>query len=250
MPLFGTKDVSTLLDAAPRMRGLDAQPWEIANVEILQLTMEISDRHMQELLPKALHPTIPPIAYFSVHRFPDSPVGPFSLAQTRIGCRAGVRPRGFLTAAYVDSAAAAEALAGKWGFTCRQGEVSLHRYHDRVAVTVSNGGRVCLEAALVKPEPISGADVQYVANMNFARLEGPDGEEPLLLQVDPEFTFHRAERGRPEVSHFAAEAWNANGVEIAYPVSASFALADTGFPKIRYVANPDLPALAGSRMVS
>ena len=77
-----------------------------------------------------------------------------------------------------------------------------------------------------------------------------DGEEPLLVQVDPEFTFHRAERGRPEVSQFAAEAWNADGVEIAYPVAASFALADTGFPKIRYVVNPDLPALAGSRMVT
>jgi hypothetical protein len=185
-----------------------------------------------------------------VHRFPDSPVGAFSLAQVRIGCRAGVRPRGFLTAAYVDSAEAADALGSRWGFTCHHGEVTLHRYHDRVAVSVSDGASVCLEAALVTPEPISGGDIQYVANMNFAHLEKPDGEEPLLIQVDPEFTFHRAERGRPEVSRFVAGAWNADGVEIVYPVAASFALVDTGFPKIRYVVNPDLPALAGSRMVS
>ncbi len=249
MPLFGTREVATL-SSAPKMRALDAEPWEIANTEILQLTMEINDRQMQDLLPRALHPTIPPIAYFSVHRFPDSPVGAFSLAQVRIGCRAGVRPRGFLAAAYVDSTAAADALAAKWGFACKQGEVSLRRYHDRVAITVSAGGSVCLEAALVTPEPVSGGDIQYVANMNFARLQGADGEEPLLIQVDPEFTFHRAERGRPEVSRFAAGAWDAEGVEIVYPVAASFALVDTGFPKIRYVVNPDVPALAGSRQVS
>jgi hypothetical protein len=201
---------------------------------------------MQELLPKALHPTIPPIIYFSLHRFPDTPVGPFSLAQARIGCRAGVRPRGFLTRAFVDSPAAAEALAARWGFACSTADVALRRYHDRVAMTVSDGGRHILDAQLVRPEPVSGADVQYVANMNLARVDG----SPLLVQVDPEFTFHKAERGRPEVSTFDAPAWHAEGARIAYPVSASFSVVDTGFPRIRYVVDPDRPALVGSRKVA
>lgn len=246
MPFFGTKDGATLLAGAPTMRDLNAAPWEMEKAEILNLIFEINDEKMVDLLPKALHPTIPPIIYFSLHKFPDSPAGPFLLAQARIGCRAGVRPRGFLTAAYVDTKAAADALASQWGFTVRVADVALHRYHDRVAMTVSDSGRVILDAALVRPEPVSGGDVQYVANMNLARVE----DKPLLVQVDPEFTFHKAERGRPEASKFVGEAWNAAGVEITWPVSASFAVADTGFPAIRYVVNPDVPALMGSRRVN
>jgi hypothetical protein len=245
MPLFGLKDGASMLEGAPKMRDLNTAPWEIEKAEILNLIFEINDDKMVELLPKALHPTIPPIVYFTLHKFADSPVGPFLLAQTRIGCRAGVRPRGFLTAAFVDTQAAADALASQWGFTVRVADVALHRYHDRVAMTVSDGGRVILDAELVRPEPISPADVQYVANMHFAQVD----EKPLLVQVDPEFTFHKAERGRPSVSIFESGAWNADGVRAAWPVSASFAVADTGFPAIRYVVNPDVPALAGSKKV-
>jgi hypothetical protein len=243
MPLFGLKDGASLLEGAPKMRDLHTAPWELERAEILNLIFEINDDKMVDLLPKALHPTIPPIIYLSLHKFPDSPVGPFLLAQARIGCRAGVRPRGFLTQAYVNTQAAADALASQWGFACRVSDVALHRYHDRIAMTVSDGGRVILEAALIKPEPISGGDVQYVANMNLARVD----DKPLLVQVDPEFTFHKAERGRPTVTQFVGEAWNADGVRAEYPVSASFAVADTGFPVIRYVVNPDVPALVGSR---
>jgi hypothetical protein len=152
--------------------------------------------------------------------------------------------------AYVDSAPAADALASEWGFVCRQGEISLRRYHDRIELSVETGGHVQLEAALVGPEPISGGDIQYVANMNLARLEGPTAEEALLVQVDPEFTFHCADRGKPVVSQFSAEGWNADGVRLAYPVSASFAVVDTGFPRIRYVVSPDRSALVGTRRVA
>jgi hypothetical protein len=245
MPFFGTRDGASLLDGAPVMPDLNAAPWVIEKAEILNLIFEINDDKMVDLLPKALHPTIPPILYFSLHKFRESPVGPFLLAQTRIGCRAGVRPRGFLTAAYVDTQAAADALASQWGFTVRIGDVALRRYHDRIQMTIADGGRVILDAGLVTPEPISGGDVQYVANMNLARVD----DKPLLVQVDPEFTFHKAERGRPEVKQFDGVAWNADGVRAVYPVSASFAVVDTAFPAIRYVVNPDVPALAGSRKV-
>ena len=110
MPIFGTLDIGPILEGAPRMSGLDGDPWEIKGVDILQLTFEIDDGNMTELLPQALHPTIPPIAIFSVARYPESPVGPFHLAQIRIGCRAGVRPRGYLLMAYSDSEEAATVL--------------------------------------------------------------------------------------------------------------------------------------------
>jgi hypothetical protein len=124
--------------------------------------------------------------------------------------------------------------------------VRLNRYHDRIeAGVLTLDGRAVLRVSLVDPEPISGADIQYVANMNLARVDG----EPLLVQVDPEYRFHRAERGRPQVDQFDRAAWAADGVDPVYPMAASFALCDTGFPAIRYVLDPAKPAVAGTRKI-
>src|SRR5207248_7972144 len=132
------------------------------------------DRDMGALLPKALHPTIPPVVMISVARYPDSPAGAFVLAQVRIGCRAGVRPRGFLLQAYSDSAAACDALASQWGHRCAAADIRLQQYHDRIEASVSRNGTAILRAALIDPEPVSGGDIQYVANMNLARLASED----------------------------------------------------------------------------
>ncbi len=248
MPISGTLDVGPLLAEAPRMPGLDAEPWQLAGVDILQLMFEIDDGNMAELLPKALHPVIPPVVIFSVVRVPESPVGPFLLAQVRVGCRAGVRPRGLLLRAYSDSQEACAALAERWGYACRLGEVRLRRYHDRISADVTAGGEEILRISMENPEPISGADVQYVASMNLARLSTEE-DRGVLVQVDPEYAFHRAERGRPEIEAFVPEAWAAVGVEPVYPVSGSFAHVDTGFPRIRYVVDPERPALQGTRKI-
>ena len=247
MPLSGTRDISSI--EAPRMTSLAAEPWEIEGVQILQVMYEIADARVTGLLPKALHPTIPPVVTFTVARYPRSPAGPFTLAQVRLGCRAGVRPRGLLLRAYCDAPAAAHALAASWGYNCAPGEVELHHYHDQVDATVRGASRDVLRVSMIDPEPISGGDIQYTANMNLARVDEGSGERPLLVQVDPEYRFHRAERGRPRIDAFDRAAWNAEGVEPVYPVVASYAVADSGFPRIRYVCDPDVTALAGTRAV-
>src|SRR4051812_36846967 len=111
MVVSGTRDIASLLEGAPIIDNLDTEAWEIAGVEVLQVTFEIDDRDREGLLPRALHPTIPPSVIFNVTRFPESPVGAFLLAQVRVSCRAAVLPRGFLLQAYSDSAAACDALA-------------------------------------------------------------------------------------------------------------------------------------------
>jgi hypothetical protein len=165
------------------------------------------------------------------------------LAQVRVSCRAAALPRGFLLRAYCDSESAGDALGRRWGYACKQGDVRLHRYHDRVTGTVSVDSREILSISLVDPEPISGGDIQYVANMNLATHDGT----PALVQVDPEYRFHRAERGRPEIAAFDREAWSARGVDPVYPMTASFTACDTGFPAIRYVLDPARTALEGTR---
>jgi hypothetical protein len=244
MVLVGTKDISALLDSAPTMADFDAEPWSIEGVEILQATFEIDDRDRESLVPKALHPTIPPAGVFSVARYPDSPVGPFLLAQVKVSCRAAALPRSFLLRAYTSTPAAGEALGRLWGFSCETGDVRLSRFHDRIVGSVhASDGREILRVSLIDPEPISGGDVQYVANMNLAK--GPDG--PVLVQCDPEFTFHKAERGRPQLDIFDHAAWHAEGVDPVYPMNATFTVVDTGFPHIRFTINPNQSAVTGTK---
>lgn len=247
MPLNGTLDVSPLLAGAPRIDDLHVEPWETPGVELLHLKLEIDDRTLLEVLPRALHPSIPPTVIVTVARYPESPVGAFMLAQLRIGCRASALPRGYLTRAYTDSRDAADALSSRWGYNCALGEVRLMRYYDRIVGTVASDGREVLSATLHDPEPISGGDIQYVANMNLARVPDDEGRGA-LVQVDPSYAFHSAERGRPELE-FDRAAWGAQGVDPVWPIAASFAVCDTGFPRIRYVLDPDKPALAGTRAV-
>ncbi len=246
MVLIGTRDIASLLEHAPSLDSLDAEAWEIEGVELLHVRYEIDDGNREALLPRALHPTIPATAIFTAARYPDSPVGPFMLAQVRIGCRSAALPRGFLLRAYTDSPAAADALARRWGYACVAGDVKIARYHDRIVATVAAGGAEILRMSLIDPEPISGGDVQYVANMNLAR--GADSE-PILVQVDPEYRFHRAERGRADIATFDRAAWRAEGVDPVYPIIASFTQCDTGFPAIRFVLDPNKSAIEGTRKI-
>jgi hypothetical protein len=246
MVLIGTRDIASLLERAPLLDNLDAEAWEIAGVDLLHLRYEIDDSNREALLPRALHPTIPATVIFTAARYPESPVGPFMLAQVRIGCRSAALPRGFLLRAYTDSPAAADALARRWGYACDVGDVKIARYHDRIVATVAKDGTEILRTALVDPEPISGGDVQYVANMNLARQKDGDA---VLLQVDPEYRFHRAERGRCELAVFDRAAWSAEGVEPVYPIVASFTQCDTGFPAIRFVLDPNKTAIEGTRKI-
>jgi hypothetical protein len=247
MPLSGTLDTKPLLDTAPRVDGYTTEPWELPGCELLHLKFEIDESNMTGSLPPALHPTIPPVVVVTVATYPESPVGPFSLAQVRLGCRASALPRGFLLRAYSDSQRACDELSSRWGFDVRPADVRLRRFHDRVVGSVTLDGAEILRASLVDPEPISGGDIQYVASMHLARTPDDNGRGA-LIQVDPEYKFHRAERGEPQLS-FDRAAWRAEGVEPVWPVAATFALVDTGFPKIRYVLDPTLPAIAGTRKV-
>jgi hypothetical protein len=245
MVLVGTRDISALLEHAPVMPGFDVEAWRIEGVEILQAVFEIDDRDRESLVPPALHPTIPPAGVFSVARYPDSPVGPFLLAQVRVSCRAAALPRGFVLRAYASTAAATEALGRGWGYPCVEGDIRLSRYHDRIVgmVAALDGGAEILRVSLVDPEPINGGDIQYVAAMNLA--EGPDG--PVLVQVDADCTFHKAERGRPQVDMFDRAEWQAEGVDPVYPMNATYTTVDGGFPAIRFVMDPSKPAGVGTR---
>jgi len=72
-----------------------------------------------------------------------------------------------------------------------------------------------------------------------------------MVQVDPEYVFASAERGRPRVTVMDKSAWNCAGyLDLTNPISASFAKCDVTLPKIRYILDPERPALQGTTKVA
>ena len=115
MPHSGTLNVQAAAAHAPQMTGFDTEVWELPGAEILHLTFEVEEDPAVSLIPPALHPSIPPYVALWIARYPQSPLGPFALAQVRLVARAGVRPRGYLLGAYTDSEKAAAELQGAVG---------------------------------------------------------------------------------------------------------------------------------------
>jgi hypothetical protein len=247
MPLFGTLELPASV-TLPALRDLDTEPWTLPKAEVLQMAFEVP-RATQALLPRALHPAIPSYVTIWVTRYPESPVGPFLLAQVRLMARAGAHPRGLVLRAYASTPEAAAALRERWGTPAAAATVSLKRRHDRVMAQVLREGVPILDAALVDPQPISGGDVQYIHSVTLAEAPVDGKRAPWLVQVDPRYTFHKAERGRPEVSRLAGDAWGAPGLTLENPIASTVCTCDTDLPRIRFVMDPEVPVVRGTKKI-
>src|SRR5262245_34199129 len=215
MPLYGTLDITEAPARLPTLPNLDTEAWTLPKAEMMQLLIEVPRSSTDGLLPKAMHPALPSYVVLAVTRYPESPAGPFNLAVLRLGSRAGAHPRGFLLGAVASSDAAAKELRARWGLPVEPGDVKFLRRHDRVIGTVKKAGKTILDCALVDPQPVSGSDVQYINWVTAANAPLDGKTQPMLIQVDPKYTFYKAERGKPQVTMFDAAAWNAPALRLA-----------------------------------
>lgn len=244
--LVGTADPQVLLGPrAVEMKRLDTEALPLEDVSVLQVLCELDSEGECEVLPPALHPTIPPLVNWQAWSVPESPWGAFTLAMTRIECRSGLRPRGLLTGGYIDNADAASALAERWGYGLRVADVALERRYDEVRCEVEQGGEAILDVGLRDPVPLGMTDVQYVASLHAANTE----RGLRLVQCDPSHEPDRAERGDPIVDHFDASLWGEERLLPVYPVSASIATGRVTLPKLRFVQRPDEMAFTGTEPV-
>lgn len=244
--LVGTADVDTLARGAPVLEDFKTAALTLTDVDVLQIIVEIRTGELEARLPPGLHPTLPPLLSLSAYRVAESPWGPFSLAQVRLECRSGVRPRAFLLGGAINNEPARAALAARWGYRLRPGEVDLARNYDETRLRVLLDEVLVLDAGLRDPHAIQSSDVQYVANMNLAHT--PNGVR--LVQIDPDIQTARAERGTPTIDAFDAEAWGDGTIEPVYPVSASLTLAQLTLPALRFVCLPDTLAFQGTERVN
>jgi hypothetical protein len=243
--LSGTADPARLAQRAPRMPSLDTAPASLGGAEQLQLVYEFGGAALTSLLPPALHPTLPPIARLVVTRVAESPFGPFSLAELRVECRSGARPRALLVQGFVDSAAAGEALAARFGFALLPAEIALRAGYFEARAEVRRGREPVLSAGARALRPLGARDVQFVSSVHLA--ETPRGLR--LVQVDAEPAVRRAARGAPELDRFDAVAFGAPELRPSHPVAATWLALDLVLPPLRYVSRPDLHAFAGTERV-
>ncbi len=204
-------------------------PLELPGATVLQVIYEFSADDRDALFPPALHPVNPPCVAWSFLHAPSSVLGRFTLAETRLICRSGLRTRGYQIDCVTDNAEAARELSRRWGFIDRVGDVSLDRRYDGTV-----GRADALEVGHRHPMLISSGDLQYTANMHAVELPKRGVR---LLQVERAYTFHQAERGTP----FARGTTMA-----AHPVSASSAVADITLKPVRYACRPDVTAFEGT----
>jgi len=240
--LSGTADPKALRVGAPNLTDLVGEAVVLDGVETLQVICETAAGEAQNLLPPALHPTLPGLLSWTVQKVPESPWGSFQLAQTRLQCRSGVRPRGFLCSARVDNEAAAAALEARWGFRVGLGRVALSRRYDEIGASVGAVESPILEVALRDPEPLGADYIQYVAGMHLAQTE----RGLRLVQVDCEYQPERSERGTPVVGEFDPAAWGAGTLQPEYPVSASFTVGSMTLPTLRFLCRPGVWAFDGT----
>ena len=100
--------------------------------------------------------------------------------------------------------------------------------------------------------PVTGHDVQYPPGMHLARVDARDGVTGRgIVQVDSEYEFRRADRGRPELDALRRRGLGRRAARARpQPVSASFAACDVTIANVRYICNPDIPAAEGTEKVS
>jgi hypothetical protein len=250
MPLFGQLELAAVLPALPDMPDLDTEPWELPGAQLLYLALEVDAGVVDPLLPRALHPAVPRYVTLVVSQYPASPVGPFRLAQLRLMGRAGVHPRGYVVHAYTNHAPATTELRRRWGFPVETADdIRLRVHHDRIAATVEAGGQRLLDCALTHYEVVAGTDINYISSVHLAQVTGGAHAGPQLVQVDPRYTIHKAERGRPELAHLHEAAWQVQGLRVVHPIIGTFTTIDTDLPRIRFIMDPEQPVVHGTTRV-
>jgi hypothetical protein len=248
MPIFGRLDVADHIADAPRVTALAAAAHEftIANCTVLAFTWEIDIEKGFDVTPKALHPSIPSYCQVILRAHGDNPLGAFTTAELRVNARAGTHYLGYCVGAFTDSAPAADFLRDRYGVRVRVADVRVRRMYHGVQGSVRLGDRTLFDAFLERPHYISGSDVLYTPNLHLARVDGA----PKLVHQEMEYTLGKAERGRTALSTFDAAGFGDARVVLRQPLPATVTEASIRYTSVRYLLDPDKPALAGTQVLA
>jgi acetoacetate decarboxylase len=241
MPDAGRLTQDRLPHASPIVApAYPAPPWALPGARILKVAFETAIDPVLDMLPPRLTRSAPPYAVITVAQYPESPVGPFSLATQCIGCRAGFFIRAYALQAVVDNPAALSGLREVWGVPAKLGQVSLTADANAVSARVSCDGNVVVEVALAEAEPIDADSLRLDPVLNLritpSLQKGKPHESVQLVQIDPEYAIREPVRGRGSVRYpesSDADPWHM--LPVLNVISAVFCTADTEMPLARFV---------------
>ena len=164
--------------------------------------------------------------------------------------RAGIRPAACASARVCDSAAAVERAARPLGLpgAARRGDVR-PAATTRCASRRALDGRTVVDFAVHTADVINGSDLMTFDNLHLVRLGDDDGAK--LVQIDPEYTIHQADRGRPTVSLPDPQALGMRGaLRLASPIIGFTFRADTDLVPVRFTIDGVEPAITSTKRVS
>ncbi len=239
MHRYGTLDTKVRAATAPELKGLKAEPWTLKAVHVLDVRTEIDAAAGDALIPPALRPGIPSYGVIAVTHAPESPAGPFTLAELRVGVRVGAIASQFLVGAVCDNAAAAAVLAQTRGFEVRLGEVSLVEHYHQVTARVTVDGRTALKLRLTDRHSLPGTRLNLPSIVTLAR----DGGRAVLLNVPAQLVYAQADGGRQIIEAFDGTLFGAgDAFRPVFPMSAAFGTADLTLETPDFTMDPTRPA--------
>lgn len=243
MPIFGALEVEKLADRVPVIGSLADEDWETEDARALTLSYEVDDTRRLELLPPALHPSIPLYSQVTVRSHGSSPAGAFELAELRLMSRAGAHYGGYTTGAFASTPEAVELLREHYGWAVQLAEVSLTpRYHGAQAV-VRADGRTLLDMSMVHPQPVTPDDLLVTAGFHLARV----GADLRLIQSEPSYTIKKVQRGKPHITIIDTEAFGDGRVKLVTPIVATYLEGGFALGRVRFLMDPTRPAVEGTQ---
>jgi len=244
--IVGSASVESLAVNAAEIIDYFTQAIEFSDVVCLQMTLEMHNQAREAVLPAGLHPTIPATLSIQAWAVNQSPWGAFTLVICRVGCRSGVRARGFTTAVYASAAEVVSELRSQFGFPARLADITFRHSYDGADIKVSVGGKEILNIAALDPEPMGLNDVQYTGALNLAHT--PNGLR--LVQLEANHQASRVERLKARLQTFNAAAFGNPLLDPYLVISASISQESVTFSPIRFVCRPDELAFTGTEAIS
>jgi acetoacetate decarboxylase len=241
MPDQGRLTQERLPAVAPAIAPLYPRPpWPLPGARMLKLLYETDKEPVLTWLPPKFARSSPPYAVVTVTHFPDTPIGPFSLAAQHIGCRAGFFIRALTVQAITDNPVAMAALREVWGYPCKLGEITLDARDSETRATIRCAEQSIVEASLAGGVPIDSGAVRLDPELNIRTapsLEAGKQHDLLqVLQIDPESEVKEAVRGEGTLtfpSQSETAPWHL--LPVRNIVTAVYCTLDTELPLARFV---------------
>ena len=238
--LYGRRPVQDFADPLSELDLKVSENIALDDVEIFYSLFEVPMARTLQVLPRALHPSVPAVLGTTFWRVRSSPFGAFTISYVGPACRTGIKPRHMVTAAWCDNDAAGAYLSAAYGFNFRYADLHCRETYDRVHGEVVVDRRSILEIITTDCVPLVGAGgtVKYSPTLNLTRLDG----RLVFAQFEAGYTFKRVLRGVVQAKIF--DPVETGDVELVpnYPISGTYAICDVQLMPARFAADPEIPA--------